>query len=830
MPSSSLFLRSSATLISVLSLFSCPTTAASNQYTNVKTYSGNGFYDGFNFFTDADPTHGFVTYVDKNTAINTGLTRLENGAFRMGVDSDNVYDPNAPYYGKNGYGRPSVRLESKDPFTKGLFIIDILHMPGNVCGIWPAFWTTVAANTWPVGGEIDIVESISNRDISMAVLHTNGSSVINSDKSTMSGTVQTTDCRYDLATNSNAAGCAIANTDPGNYGAGLNSNGGRIFAMEWADDTIKVWSFPRSSYPKDIDSGNPDPSTWGLPVQNFAGSGANIKSNFFNHKIVINTDFCGDFGDAVWSGEGCAASTGYNTCEAFVANNPAAFVDQYWKISSLKVFQRPGTSSSSTTSSTSTTASTSTVSSSSSTSSTTSPSGTNRSGFTTITLSSGSSAITTATVSSISISTVTDPIVTRSSSDFTFSTISPTSRGFTFTNGSSTIPTTSISTSSYSDELPTTNTYTNTLSSLSTISWPSTTGSGTFSPSTSASTSPVTAPIISATGFPGYAQGGAVATQNWAAWATPDPTPPFITTTITTSYFVPCSTGLSTNVVSVVTSFAGGKKVTYTPKLAVTSYTSSCPTEWGFGSVVTITVPVTTTVTYGGVKTGSAGDGKGGKGNGNGNGSGSSNGNGSGNGDSNNGFGGGSNGGSTSNSGSNTNSGNNWGNGSNSGSGSSSSNNNGSGSNSGNGSGSVSNNGSGSSSNSGSGNNGYASGFDGSSNSGSNSNTGNGAGWPNTPDAASRVPSDGSSSGSPTAGGYAAASTAYYYGTNSGSGSGSSSGSGSASGSGSGSNWSSWSNSNVTSPIATYKGAAPRVASVGSLVVAVVVGALGLMM
>lgn len=156
----------------------------------------------------------------------------------------------------------------------------------------------------------------------------------------MTGTIQTTNCTYDVATGANAAGCAIANTDPSAYGAGLNSNNGRIFAMEWTDDTIKIWSWPRSNAPADINSANPNPSAWGLPVQNFAGDSANIKSNFYNHKIVLNTNFCGDFGDAVWSGEGCAASTGYNTCEAFVAYNPAAFADQYWEVNSLKVFQR----------------------------------------------------------------------------------------------------------------------------------------------------------------------------------------------------------------------------------------------------------------------------------------------------------------------------------------------------------------------------------------------------------------------------------------------------------------------------------------------------------
>lgn len=37
------------------------------------TYQGNTFFDGFTFFTDADPTHGTVKYVDRSTAQSQGL-------------------------------------------------------------------------------------------------------------------------------------------------------------------------------------------------------------------------------------------------------------------------------------------------------------------------------------------------------------------------------------------------------------------------------------------------------------------------------------------------------------------------------------------------------------------------------------------------------------------------------------------------------------------------------------------------------------------------------------------------------------------------------------
>jgi hypothetical protein len=52
MPSSSLFLRSSATLVSVLSLLTASSNAySSHSYALDTTYAGDSFFDGFDFFT-----------------------------------------------------------------------------------------------------------------------------------------------------------------------------------------------------------------------------------------------------------------------------------------------------------------------------------------------------------------------------------------------------------------------------------------------------------------------------------------------------------------------------------------------------------------------------------------------------------------------------------------------------------------------------------------------------------------------------------------------------------------------------------------------------------
>jgi len=147
MPSSSLFLRSSATLVSVLSLLSTPAFAQlpgiSNSlvYQLDKSYQGEDFFDQFNFFADADPTHGFVTYVTKDVARQQGLASINpDGSFRMKVDDQTILTATSPesYNNKNGVGRASVRIEGQDTWTKGLWIADFSHMPGSTCGTWPA--------------------------------------------------------------------------------------------------------------------------------------------------------------------------------------------------------------------------------------------------------------------------------------------------------------------------------------------------------------------------------------------------------------------------------------------------------------------------------------------------------------------------------------------------------------------------------------------------------------------------------------------------------------------------------------------------------------------
>jgi hypothetical protein len=147
MPSSSFFQRSSTTFVSALVLLSSPVYSAAVpgpalQYNLDTSYIGTGFFDNFTFFDKADPTHGFVNYVSGKDA--AGLYSASSQSARLSVDSTTKLkapSSQSDYYGQNGIGRKSLRIESKAQWTYGLFIADINHMPytrgpAAGCGTW----------------------------------------------------------------------------------------------------------------------------------------------------------------------------------------------------------------------------------------------------------------------------------------------------------------------------------------------------------------------------------------------------------------------------------------------------------------------------------------------------------------------------------------------------------------------------------------------------------------------------------------------------------------------------------------------------------------------
>ncbi|PTU19718.1 hypothetical protein P175DRAFT_0534175 [Aspergillus ochraceoroseus IBT 24754] len=284
------------------------------------------FFDRFTFWTEPDPSHGYVQYVDQATAEGKGFISMSDGVAYLGVDYTSVVVSG---------GRQSVRLTSRSQYNHGLYILDLSHMPGSVCGSWPAFW--MVGPNWPQGGEIDIIEGVSQSTNNAMTLHTSDGCSIAGNGFT--GTIQSTNCFVGAGGQGYNTGCGIQLTSNASYGDGLNNADGGVYGMEWTSGGFKSWFFTRGNIPLDILSDTPDPLSWGTPDAAFAGD-CNFDTHFNNMQIVFDTTFCGDWAGHpdVWASSG-TCQTLAPTCEEYVANNPTDFQEAYWEINALKIYQ-----------------------------------------------------------------------------------------------------------------------------------------------------------------------------------------------------------------------------------------------------------------------------------------------------------------------------------------------------------------------------------------------------------------------------------------------------------------------------------------------------------
>ncbi|KAI9736281.1 MAG: hypothetical protein M1834_001167 [Cirrosporium novae-zelandiae] len=343
MPSSSLFLGVGTLLFSSLMNHTAasPLKRSACEYELEETWQGEGFFDNFDFYTGQDPTSGFVDYQCESDAQDAGLISADSSSVYMGVEhgsDSNDLDTDGP-------GRKSVRIESKEKWTHGLFIADIAHMPGAACGVWPAFWT-LGDGTWPAGGEIDIIEGVNHQTTNLMNLHTSDTcTVAGADES---GTLLDNDCSVSHSTSgcgvtaSGGSGYSAAQT----YGDGFNDADGGVYALEWTSDFIKLWFWTRSQIPSSILAGEPDVTTFGTPQANYQGS-CDIDSHFSQHKIIFDTTFCGDYAGNVFTSQGCPASynddgtamSSMDSCKAYVANNAEEYENAYWEVNSIKIYK-----------------------------------------------------------------------------------------------------------------------------------------------------------------------------------------------------------------------------------------------------------------------------------------------------------------------------------------------------------------------------------------------------------------------------------------------------------------------------------------------------------
>ncbi|KAF4997042.1 hypothetical protein FDECE_12220 [Fusarium decemcellulare] len=312
------------------------------------TYDSSNFFDQFNFRDAAyfnqinpdyggDPTNGSVNYLSRRRALSSGLARITNGQVYLGVDSRNK----AKLRGNSTtiHGRDSLRLESKKTWTKGIMIADIQHMPGTACGVWPSLWSYNFDEN-PVG-EIDIIEGINVQNQNVVSLHTCGACSFTN----IGGTDGRSNCNNggteseQCEDGENFDGCG--NTmSRGSYGPTFNQGQGGVYAT-WLDtNSVKIYWWSRKNIPRDITAGKPDPSKWGKPASQFIGGrNCNVSRYFKGQTIIINITFCGsNIDQGAWDDQ-CKASTGVDTCDAYVTDHPEAFRQTNWVFNSIKLYQ-----------------------------------------------------------------------------------------------------------------------------------------------------------------------------------------------------------------------------------------------------------------------------------------------------------------------------------------------------------------------------------------------------------------------------------------------------------------------------------------------------------
>ena len=273
--------------------------------------------------------------------------------------------------------RESIRLEGIRRFNRGLFIIDVRHMPAG-CGVWPAFWLVDEQN-WPVNGEIDIVEGVNYQSEAKTALHSTNGCSMESDIpfGVMTGGWDTAqgipnsktgipDMTMRYAKNCFVydphqwlnQGCVAVSDKNDTLGGPLNDNGGGVFALEWdpINRHIRSWAFtPHTSVPDNLVQSIrtahltdinlrvvPDPEQWPLPYGYFAvGDETSCPaSHFKNMRLVINTAFCGSVAGNRFQMDCPAQAKEFKTCNDYLKSQPDELNESYWKIRGVYVYER----------------------------------------------------------------------------------------------------------------------------------------------------------------------------------------------------------------------------------------------------------------------------------------------------------------------------------------------------------------------------------------------------------------------------------------------------------------------------------------------------------
>ncbi|KZT19023.1 glycoside hydrolase family 16 protein [Neolentinus lepideus HHB14362 ss-1] len=294
-------------------------------YTLVKEYSGQNFFDDWDFFNGYDPsTYGDTQYVGPFSAAQSAhLAYVDSSSGHAFIKVDNT--TNVAYPNK----RNTIEIYTEDFYPVGsVFIMDAAHLPWG-CSVWPSFWTR--GSNWPYDGEIDIIEYANLMGFNQMALHT-AAGCTHTTPSTQEGSTIEPNCNA-----TSGAGCTVMEKKANSYGPGFASAGGGVFAAQFDVSGIYIWFWSRPDVPSTISISNTtiDPSTWGAASAAYPASSCDIASHFGNQQLVIDIQLCGAFGDPTYN-QTCTPGDCY--LSSVIGPGSPTYDNAYFEISYVRVF------------------------------------------------------------------------------------------------------------------------------------------------------------------------------------------------------------------------------------------------------------------------------------------------------------------------------------------------------------------------------------------------------------------------------------------------------------------------------------------------------------
>ena len=111
-------------LLLQLCIIALAQSAFAGTFTLADSYQGQDFINDWTFQAISDPTHGYVNYVDKSTAVSQGLVFASGSNFTLKADDTNVVSSSAS-------GRNSVRIQSPNAYNSHVTVY--VHMFHRLC-------------------------------------------------------------------------------------------------------------------------------------------------------------------------------------------------------------------------------------------------------------------------------------------------------------------------------------------------------------------------------------------------------------------------------------------------------------------------------------------------------------------------------------------------------------------------------------------------------------------------------------------------------------------------------------------------------------------------